>query len=71
MGSSERTPRNRPKQDEGRNRASHRSDEGVGREPRGVQTGIADADKQVRTGKTEEHVRDTPPAGRWNDTSSD
>jgi hypothetical protein len=40
-------------------------------EPRGIQKGIADADKKARTGSTEEHVRETPPAGPWNDTSSD
>lgn len=38
-------------------------------EPRGVEKGIADADKLARTGSTEENVRDTPPAGPWNDTS--
>jgi len=40
-------------------------------ETEGVDTGIADADKQVRTGKTDEPVRNTPPAGAWNETSSD
>ena len=40
-------------------------------EPRGVQKHIADADKVARTGSSEEHVRDTPPAGAWNDTSGD
>lgn len=39
-------------------------------EPRGVEKDIADADKVARTGSTEERVRDTPPAGPWNDTSS-
>lgn len=42
-----------------------------GQEPRGVQKRIADADKVSRTGSTEEPVRNTPPAGAWNDTSSD
>lgn len=42
-----------------------------GQEPRGVQAGIADADKKARTGSTEERVRNTPPAGAWNDTSAD
>lgn len=41
------------------------------REPPGVQKGIADADKKVRTGSAEETVRDTPPAGAWNETSGD
>jgi len=40
-------------------------------EPRGIDRGIADADKKVRTGSTDESVRNTPPAGAWNDTSSD
>jgi len=40
-------------------------------ETEGVDTGIADADKQVRSGKTDEPVRNTPPAGAWNETSSD
>ncbi len=32
---------------------------------------IADADKRARTGMTDEPIRNTPPAGAWNDTSSD
>jgi hypothetical protein len=40
-------------------------------EPRGVQKHIADADKLARTGSRDEHVRDTPPAGAWNDASGD
>lgn len=40
-------------------------------EPRGIQKGIADADKRARTGSTEEAVRNTPPAGAWNETSGD
>jgi len=40
-------------------------------EPRGVQPDIADADKQARSGKPQEALRNTPPAGRWNDTSAD
>jgi hypothetical protein len=40
-------------------------------EPPGVQHGIADADKKARTGNTKEPVRNTPPAGTWNDTSAD
>jgi hypothetical protein len=40
-------------------------------EPQGVQEGIADADKKARTGSTKEAVRNTPPAGAWNDTSGD
>lgn len=40
-------------------------------EPRGIDWGIADADKKARTGSTEEQVRNTPPAGPWNDTAAD
>jgi hypothetical protein len=40
-------------------------------EPRGVEKGIADPDKAARTGSTDEPVRNTPPAGAWNDTSRD
>jgi hypothetical protein len=40
-------------------------------EPRGVKKRIADADKVARTGSTVEPVRNTPPAGHWNDTSGD
>jgi hypothetical protein len=39
--------------------------------PRRIKRGIADADKTARTGVSEEAVRDTPPAGQWNDTSAD
>jgi hypothetical protein len=38
---------------------------------RGLQRGIADADKIARTGSSTESVRNTPPAGAWNDTSAD
>jgi hypothetical protein len=47
------------------------TDRAIGQEPRGVQYGIADADKKARTGKTDEAVRNAPPAGAWNDTSAD
>jgi hypothetical protein len=40
-------------------------------EPQGVQEGIADADKKARTGSAKEAVRNTPPAGAWNETSGD
>ena len=40
-------------------------------EPQGIQKGIADADKKARTGSTKETVRNTPPAGAWNETSGD
>jgi hypothetical protein len=42
-----------------------------GHEPQGIQKGIADADRVARTGSTKETVRNTPPAGAWNDTSAD
>jgi hypothetical protein len=34
-----------------------------------VQPGIADADKRARTGSDREPVRNTPPAGDWNDVA--
>jgi hypothetical protein len=40
-------------------------------EPRGIEKGIADADKRARSGSKQEPVRNTPPAGAWNDTASD
>ena len=40
-------------------------------EPRGVEQHIADADKKARTGTENELVRNTPPAGKWNETSAD
>lgn len=45
------------------------ANEGVGREHRTVQTDIADADKVARTGSKDEPVRNTPPAGKWNDVA--
>jgi Raf kinase inhibitor-like YbhB/YbcL family protein len=42
---------------------------GVRNSTRGIQRGIADADKVARTGKANEPVRNTPPAGDWNDTA--
>ncbi len=43
----------------------------VEREAQGVEAGIADADKTVRSGTVHEPVRNTPPAGAWNETTSD
>lgn len=40
-------------------------------EVEGVETHIADADKETRAGTAHEPVRNTPPAGAWNETSSD
>jgi hypothetical protein len=34
-----------------------------------VQHGIADPDKKARTGSEQEPVRNTPPAGDWNDVA--
>lgn len=36
-----------------------------------VQRDIADADKVARTGSSDEKLRDTPPAGAWNDVAED
>ena len=56
----ERTPANapgaRPEQREVRSRGEK-------------QPGIADADKRARTGSEQELVRNTPPAGDWNDVA--
>jgi len=38
---------------------------GAGEEERGIDRSIADADKTVRTGSTDETVRDTPPFGDY------
>jgi hypothetical protein len=43
---------------------------GVRRESGAKHPGVADEDKGVRTGKVEETVRNTPPAGNWNDVAS-
>jgi Raf kinase inhibitor-like YbhB/YbcL family protein len=37
--------------------------------PGSVRHGIADTDKLARTGSVKEPVRDTPPAGAWNDVA--
>jgi hypothetical protein len=63
-------PHYRPNQDEDRKAVEgHPNESGVGREPRGVQKGIADADDKARAAAgAKEPVRNTPPAGDWNDT---
>ena len=43
----------------------------VEQEAPGVESGIADADKTARAGTVDEPVRNTPPAGAWNETTSD
>lgn len=40
-------------------------------EPRAVQPDLAKADNLARTGHEKDPVRNTPPAGAWNDTSHD
>jgi hypothetical protein len=40
------------------------------RSPGATRPGLADEDKLARTGKIDEPVRNTPPAGRWNDVGS-
>ena len=53
----------------GLSRLSHGFEEYPSR-PRGmVQPHIADADKRARTGAASEPVRNTPPAGDWNDVA--
>jgi hypothetical protein len=41
----------------------------AGRKADMPQHGIADADKRARTGSSDESVRNTPPAGSWNDVA--
>jgi hypothetical protein len=60
---------NRPNQD-GRDRnlrKDRRPMPGAGDEPRGVEADIADADRKVRSGTTDEKVRNTPPFGDYDD----
>jgi len=42
---------------------------GIRREPGAKHPGIADEDKKARTGQVHEPVRNTPPAGSWNDVT--
>jgi len=44
---------------------------GARRESGAKHPGIADEDKRVRTGNVDEPVRNTPPAGAWNDVASE
>jgi hypothetical protein len=60
---------NRPVQDGEPHDESAKGIRRDAREPRGVQPGIADADKIARVGTADEQVRNTPPAGEWNDVS--
>ena len=61
---SEGKPRNRPNQDEDRDAVERpASERPLGREARGVQKGIADADKLARVGTEKEPARNTPPSG--------
>lgn len=48
-------------------RKNRRPMPGAGDEPRGVERDIADADKKVRTGSTDEPLRNTPPFGDYED----
>jgi hypothetical protein len=63
-------PVNRPDQDDTHNTAKPRvKDPGTGRARGTPQYGLADADIRARTGTEKEDVRNTPPAGKWNDTA--
>jgi hypothetical protein len=63
-------PVNRPDQDETTYTAKPRiNDPGTGRPQGTPQHGLADADIKARTGATKEEVRNTPPAGKWNDVA--
>ena len=63
-------PLNRPNQDADDVDVKHyKSDVGTRGEPRNVERGIADADEKAREkAGQKEPVRNTPPAGDWNDT---
>jgi hypothetical protein len=64
-------PVNRPDQDETTYSAKPRLPEAGTGYPRGsTQHGVADADIKARTGSDKEEVRNTPPAGKWNDVAS-
>jgi hypothetical protein len=67
----EEKPRHRPSQDEAPDEPEQHRRMPPGRESRGVDHGIADADKCARVGKNEEPVRNTPPFGDWDDTSAE
>jgi hypothetical protein len=62
-------PQNRPNQDtETSGAKADYSDQPIGHEPRGIDRHIADADKEARTGTTDEQVRNTPPFADFDDT---
>lgn len=64
-------PVNRPDQDETTYSVKPRLPEaGTGHPRGGTQHGVADADIKARTGSKKEDVRNTPPAGKWNDVAS-
>lgn len=63
-------PVNRPDQDETSYSAKPRVKEAGTGYPRGaVQHGLADADIRARTGSDKEQIRNTPPAGKFNDVA--
>lgn len=59
------------KQTKERERRASVEAEALAKRKKGIEPEIADADKIARTGSKEECVRDTPPAGPWNDVSGD
>jgi len=73
MGSQDQQakPQLRPNQDQDANIPESPLLDPVRRhEERGVQKGIADADKKARAeAEALEPVRNTPPAGEWNETA--
>jgi hypothetical protein len=61
-------PVDRPDQDETTFSAKPRLPRPGTGYPRGsTQHGLADADIKARTGADKEEIRNTPPAGKWND----
>ncbi|MBV8855291.1 MAG: hypothetical protein JOY91_17915 [Sinobacteraceae bacterium] len=58
-----------PNDPEERNAAQQRlNDTGTESEPAGVEADVAQADTAVRTGGSQERVRNTPPFGDWDET---
>jgi hypothetical protein len=63
-------PVDRPDQDETTYSAKPRiKDPGTGHPEGAIQHGLADADIKARTGSNKEQIRNTPPAGKFNDVA--
>lgn len=63
-------PANRPDQDDTTLEAKPRTKRSGDGSPTGTpQHDLADADIKARTGSDQEEVRNTPPAGKWNEVA--